>query len=645
MRASKANPLLTIALRTTLTSTLAIGCAGLANADITLTFADSTADISTEGRITSAKNPIGAVLTTFRSGKEFRMVDPTGTLGGGAPAQKNTINGGEQWIFNSTTRLFSSAVNTGTTGGTEGGGGDSDGGTSIDQGAIFLQEPFGFLAPIVGTPAATAYGAAIYTQKSNTKFEIFFPVLEAQWAGKYFPMGQVGGGITMTGELEADRHTFILYGEEMIDKEEDPGTAGFSGWTGQWMFTGQINQDPVATNLEKGMVIGDTLTISTSDLGSDADGDTLTISGTDSSSLTNATLNCGTTSCTYTTAVTSTQTFTVSMVDGISAAAVTATVTIVAEDNPKPTAKADVAEVDQGASVAISVLANDDDQSALDPSSVTIVTAPTKGTAVVTSDATLSGTFITYTPNVGAAGVDTFTYTVNDDGNPTANVKTSDVATVTVTINPKAVAPTAASGVLGTGSIGTILVSASDLSAANIPVDTSVVNQCDPDCFDFVITNLASDIVSIVLPLSGPIPAGSQYKKYVDGAWVTFTPSGTESVKSAAGSLGSCPAPDDSAYGPITAGHFCLQITIKDNGVNDTDPTAGQIADPGGLANGEPAPVEFAGESISGGCSLSNREATAQIARAEWWLLFGFVAWVTLARKRCLAKSPNVQSK
>jgi hypothetical protein len=78
---------------------------------------------------------------------------------------------------------------------------------------------------------------------------------------------------------------------------------------------------------------------------------------------------------------------------------------------------------------SIDVLANDGGFT--DPVTVTVTTAPTKGTATVigTSPGAQAGISIEYTSNPGATGTDSFVYTVLD-GNGT----TSDTATVSINI-------------------------------------------------------------------------------------------------------------------------------------------------------------------------------------------------------------------
>ncbi len=94
-----------------------------------------------------------------------------------------------------------------------------------------------------------------------------------------------------------------------------------------------------------------------------------------------------------------------------------------------PVVTADSASVTSGASVGIDVLANDSGGSGtLDPTSVSILSGPASGTAVVQPDHT-----VTYTPANGFAGADFFVYSVCDIAGACA------VSSATVTVNPPAV--------------------------------------------------------------------------------------------------------------------------------------------------------------------------------------------------------------
>jgi len=102
--------------------------------------------------------------------------------------------------------------------------------------------------------------------------------------------------------------------------------------------------------------------------------------------------------------------------------------------NDPPVAANDTANSSNGAPVTINVVANDtDDDGTINPGSVRLVSLPAHGTAVLTQ----SGS-VTYTPNSGYEGSDTFTYTVADNQGATSNdatvtVTSSVTPTVTVT--------------------------------------------------------------------------------------------------------------------------------------------------------------------------------------------------------------------
>jgi uncharacterized lipoprotein YddW (UPF0748 family) len=85
----------------------------------------------------------------------------------------------------------------------------------------------------------------------------------------------------------------------------------------------------------------------------------------------------------------------------------------------------DAASTPQGQSIAISVLANDTDENGnINPATVVISTAAANGTTSVSTTGV-----VTYTPNTGFAGNDSFTYTVKDSSNLVSNI-----ATVSITV-------------------------------------------------------------------------------------------------------------------------------------------------------------------------------------------------------------------
>ncbi|HVX61702.1 MAG TPA: cellulose binding domain-containing protein [Pirellulales bacterium] len=94
--------------------------------------------------------------------------------------------------------------------------------------------------------------------------------------------------------------------------------------------------------------------------------------------------------------------------------------------NQAPTAGGDTAVVDPGQPTVINVLSNDSDPDG-DALSVTGITRPAHGVAVLNSDGTVA-----YTSNDGFTGSDAFTYTVSDGRGGT------DSATVTLTVGTPA---------------------------------------------------------------------------------------------------------------------------------------------------------------------------------------------------------------
>ncbi|WP_337252713.1 Ig-like domain-containing protein, partial [Moellerella wisconsensis] len=107
-----------------------------------------------------------------------------------------------------------------------------------------------------------------------------------------------------------------------------------------------------------------------------------------------------------------------------------ATVTVHISANPD--AQDDGASTQENTPVAIDVLGNDSDKDGdLDPTSVTIVKSPAQGTVAIDP---ISGK-ATYTPNPGAHGEDTFTYTVKDKA---GNISEPATVTVHISANPDA---------------------------------------------------------------------------------------------------------------------------------------------------------------------------------------------------------------
>ena len=136
--------------------------------------------------------------------------------------------------------------------------------------------------------------------------------------------------------------------------------------------------------------------------------------------------------------------------------------------------------------------------------------------------------------------------------------------------------------------------------------------------FDFELTGLtqAGQSVRVVIPQLAPIPAGGVYRKYIaDQGWQDFVTDARNSLASAPGGNGSCPAPTSTAWREgLHAGDLCVRLTIEDGGPNDADGRANaQVLDPGGVAapaTGGTGGTSGGGNSLSdssgggGGCSL-----------------------------------------
>ncbi len=164
--------------------------------------------------------------------------------------------------------------------------------------------------------------------------------------------------------------------------------------------------------------------------------------------------------------------------------------------NDAPTAVDDAAAVNEGASVGIDLAANDTDpDNPLDLTSIQIVGAPANGSILVNGDGT-----VTYTHDGSETTTDTFTYTIQDLSGATSNV-----ATVSITVNPVNDAPTAGA------------------DAAVVNEGQSVVidvagNDSDPDS--------ALDLGSIVITTA---PTNGTLIDNGDGT-LTYTHDGSETV-------------------------------------------------------------------------------------------------------------------
>jgi FtsP/CotA-like multicopper oxidase with cupredoxin domain len=182
-----------------------------------------------------------------------------------------------------------------------------------------------------------------------------------------------------------------------------------------------VNDIPTATPDSYSVQAGSTLNITAPGVlanDTDVDGDTLTVSTTPVTAPTKGSLALnadGSFTYTPTVAGPDSDSFVYSINDGNGGTAqATVTITITAAGaNQPPVAVNDRATTSLNTPVTIHVIANDyDPDGTIDPASITITTSPNRGgTAIPDSDGT-----VVFTPQNNYQGVDTFYYTVRDNG-------------------------------------------------------------------------------------------------------------------------------------------------------------------------------------------------------------------------------------
>jgi hypothetical protein len=143
--------------------------------------------------------------------------------------------------------------------------------------------------------------------------------------------------------------------------------------------------------------------------------------------------------------------------------------TVTVSVNPGPDASDDNGITDQNTPITLNVLANDTASiSAIDPATLTIVSGPSHGTAVVNPNGS-----ITYAPSPNFSGTDSFTYTIGDEQGCGSNT-----ATVIFTVN--SVTPTNQGPIAADDTVST---------PEDTPLTISVLtNDSDPDGDPLTIT-------------------------------------------------------------------------------------------------------------------------------------------------------------
>ncbi|MBK1810396.1 tandem-95 repeat protein [Clostridium sp. YIM B02505] len=209
-----------------------------------------------------------------------------------------------------------------------------------------------------------------------------------------------------------------------------------------------VNDAPVAVN-DKATVSEDgTVKISVLNNDSDVDRDALTITSVTKPAHGTAVINeDGTVSYTPDANYNGTDSFSYTISDGhggTSTATVNITVNAV---NDAPVASNDTATVSEDGTVKVSVLNNDGDVDG-DALTITSVTKPAHGTAVINEDGTVS-----YTPDANYNGTDSFSYTISDGHGGTST------ATVNITVNAVNDAPVAVNDTATVSEDGTVKIS------------------------------------------------------------------------------------------------------------------------------------------------------------------------------------------
>ena len=92
--------------------------------------------------------------------------------------------------------------------------------------------------------------------------------------------------------------------------------------------------------------------------------------------------------------------------------------------------------------------------------------------------------------------------------------------------------------------------------------------------FDFEVYGVsAGSNAAVVIPQLAAIPPDALYRKFtLSSGWQNFVYNERNTIKSAQGALGVCPAPGSDAYvDGLREGGFCVELTLEDGGPNDAD--------------------------------------------------------------------------
>ena len=226
-----------------------------------------------------------------------------------------------------------------------------------------------------------------------------------------------------------------------------------------------VNEDNVLTIAAAGVLLND----------SDADGDAITaVLGTTTAHGTLSLNADGSLTYTPVADYNGTDSFTYQSNDGTNNSAIVTVLLTITPVNDAPVTSNDVISTNEDVAVQISVLTNDNDiDNVIDATTVVIVTAPLHGSASVNATTGV----VTFTPALDYNGGDSFTYTVNDESGAVSNI-----ATVSITIDPVNDAPVAINDNISTSEdvAVAITVSSNDTDVDNALDLTTVVVATNP---------------------------------------------------------------------------------------------------------------------------------------------------------------------
>ncbi|MBL1146194.1 MAG: tandem-95 repeat protein [Proteobacteria bacterium] len=229
------------------------------------------------------------------------------------------------------------------------------------------------------------------------------------------------GTVTHDGTLVTYTPNANFFGTDSFTYTVSDGNGGFDTATVN-VTVNPVNDNPVAANdtLVTDEDTAAVVNVLTND--SDTENDALSISAVTNGA--NGTVTHDGTSVTYTPDANffGADSFTYTVADG-NGGFDTATVNVTVNPvNDNPVANDDTAVTDQDSAVVVDVLANDTD---VENDALSVSAANNGSNGTVSFD----GTSVTYTPNAGFSGSDSFTYTVSDGNGG------FDTATVNVTVN------------------------------------------------------------------------------------------------------------------------------------------------------------------------------------------------------------------